>query len=87
MLGTNKYEPLTKFLDSILDGTANLKVADKPEEFVPSPEEKMADPEVGITKEEPVDVPTERIAVETPASSTDHTAQPATEGVPVKDEL
>jgi len=40
--GINKYEPLIKFLDSILDGTVDLKVANeqaKSEEFIPTPED------------------------------------------------
>jgi len=40
--GINKYEPLTKFLNSVLNGTADLKVANEPakaKEFVTSPED------------------------------------------------
>lgn len=42
LLGITKHDSLTKFFDSIIDGTADLEIANKQaatEEFVPSEEE------------------------------------------------
>ena len=51
MSGLNKFDALSKFFNSVLDGTADLKVADeevKAEEVVPNEEQQKQEAQYGF---------------------------------------